>query len=114
MPNVLEPMVFSQPNDQARIWRYMDFTKFISVLENGGLFFSRADYFSDPFEGHYGGINKLFLDNKHFSPIVILSKEEALSRLNEEGRAKALRGGTKNREISRDNTLSRRQRAGAI
>lgn len=29
----------------------MDFTKFVSLLENGELFFSRADKFEDPFEG---------------------------------------------------------------
>ncbi len=91
MPNVLEPMVFSQPDDKARIWHYMDFTKFISMLENGSLFFSRADCLGDPFEGHYGGMNKLFLDNKKsMRPIVLLSKEEALSRLDEEHRTKAV------------------------
>lgn len=34
-----------------KIWRYMDFAKFVSMLENGGLFFSRADLLGDPFEG---------------------------------------------------------------
>jgi hypothetical protein len=35
----------------ARIWRYMDFTKFVSMLDAGALFFCRADHFSDPWEG---------------------------------------------------------------
>lgn len=44
--------VFSPPdNVNAKIWRYMDFTKFVSMLENRGLFFSRADKLGDPFEG---------------------------------------------------------------
>src|SRR6266536_4657635 len=40
-------------NPKIQVWRYMDFTKFVSLLENTGLFFSRADYFDDPFEGAY-------------------------------------------------------------
>ncbi len=44
--------VFEAPEDlNTRIWRYMGFTKFVSMLENGGLFFSRADWLGDPFEG---------------------------------------------------------------
>ena len=36
---------------QATLWRYMDFTKFVSLLEGDALFFARADKFGDPFEG---------------------------------------------------------------
>ena len=36
---------------EIRIWRYMDFTKFVSMLEHKGLFFPRADLLGDPFEG---------------------------------------------------------------
>ena len=36
---------------EAILWRYMDFTKFISILENQALFFARADKLGDPFEG---------------------------------------------------------------
>ncbi|WP_435552607.1 hypothetical protein [Natrinema sp. CGMCC1.2065] len=39
------------PDDPNKIWRYMDFTQFISMLENQYFFFSRADNFDDPFEG---------------------------------------------------------------
>jgi hypothetical protein len=35
----------------ARLWRFMDFTKFVSMLHCRGLFFSRADELPDPFEG---------------------------------------------------------------
>lgn len=35
----------------AILWRYMNFDKFISMLETESLFFCRADKFSDPFEG---------------------------------------------------------------
>lgn len=36
---------------ESKIWRYMDFTKFISMLDTGALFFTRADSFGDRFEG---------------------------------------------------------------
>jgi hypothetical protein len=35
----------------TKIWRYMDFTKFISVLDTQTLFFSRIDLLGDKFEG---------------------------------------------------------------
>lgn len=35
----------------------MDFTKFVSMLENQGLYFSRADKLGDPFEGTYPKAN---------------------------------------------------------
>jgi hypothetical protein len=38
-------------NENAKIWRYMDFTKFVSLLEKKALFFCRADKLGDPFEG---------------------------------------------------------------
>lgn len=38
-------------NENATIWRYMDFTKFVSLLHTRALFFSRTDKLGDPFEG---------------------------------------------------------------
>jgi hypothetical protein len=38
-------------NDTTQLWRFMDFSKFVSMLEHGGLFFSRADLLDDPHEG---------------------------------------------------------------
>jgi len=47
-----EHPVFEKPeNDEATIWRYLDFTKFVSLLDKSALFFSRADRLDDPFEG---------------------------------------------------------------
>lgn len=34
------------------IWKYLDFWKFKSILENG-IHFRRSDLFVDPFEGHF-------------------------------------------------------------
>lgn len=46
-------------NKKAKIWRYMDFTKFIDLLENQTLFLTRSDKFLDPFEGTFPKINSL-------------------------------------------------------
>ena len=51
--------LFSPPqNLQIKIWRYMDFTKFVSMLENKGIFFPSLAMFDDPFEGSYSKGNK--------------------------------------------------------
>ena len=39
------------PPDDTVLWRYMDFTKFVSLLEKSALFFCRVDLLGDPFEG---------------------------------------------------------------
>jgi hypothetical protein len=40
--------VFEQPKDEAvKVWRYMDFTKLISLVDSRCLFFSRADKLGD-------------------------------------------------------------------
>ncbi len=40
--------------DSQEVWRYMDLAKFLAMLQKGGLYLSRADQFSDPFEGATG------------------------------------------------------------
>jgi len=46
--------LFKQPNDEEiKVWRYIDFTKFVSLINSQSLFFSWADKFTDPFEGSY-------------------------------------------------------------
>jgi hypothetical protein len=51
-------MCFIQPEDQnALVWRYMDFTKFVSVVSTGSLFLSRPDLLGDPFEGSFSKAN---------------------------------------------------------
>ena len=43
----------------AKIWRYMDLTKFLSIIDKQALCFTRLDQFSDvdPFEGYYTKLN---------------------------------------------------------
>ena len=47
-----EHEVFDVPADRnVKIWRYIDFTKFVDLLHRRALFFSRADRIGDPYEG---------------------------------------------------------------
>ena len=39
------------------LWRYLDFTKFISLLDRQALFLARADALGDPFEGSLARAN---------------------------------------------------------
>ena len=45
------------PNDNMTIWRYLDFTKFVSLLDKQALFFCGADKMDDPFEGSFTKTN---------------------------------------------------------
>ena len=48
-----EHPVFEKANDDDIIWRYLDFTKFVSMLDKRALFFIRADKLDDTFEGSF-------------------------------------------------------------
>ena len=57
------------------LWRYMDFAKFVSLLENRAIFFSSADRLGDPFEGSLPKNNIASrLASPHFS------REEEISK----------------------------------
>lgn len=45
---------YTIPAPNAKLWRYMDLAKFLSLLEYSSLFFTRLDHFQDPFEGAIG------------------------------------------------------------
>lgn len=46
--------VFIAPTEQeVTIWRYLDLSKFVSMLATSSLFFSRADLLGDPLEGSF-------------------------------------------------------------
>jgi hypothetical protein len=47
------------PEDlDARIWRYVDFTKFVHMLDRKSLFFCRPDCLDDRFEGTWGSASR--------------------------------------------------------
>lgn len=51
MPYQDHPRCITPRHSKVKIWRYMDFTQFVSLLEDNSLFFNRADDFDDPYEG---------------------------------------------------------------
>ena len=53
-----EHPTFIQPeNEEIQIWRYMDFSQLVSLIDSRRLYFTRADKFDDPFEGSWPKIN---------------------------------------------------------
>ncbi|MDD3056315.1 MAG: hypothetical protein PHE16_10630 [Aliarcobacter sp.] len=57
--------VNNQPeNDNVKLWRYMDFIKFVSMLLNKSIYLSNANTFEDNFEETILNANKSdFIDN---------------------------------------------------
>jgi len=69
------------PQDPAtKIWRYMDFTKFVSMLETRALYFSRADLLGDPFEGSKTDYKVNRLLNSAFEQVSHSSKFNEIQR----------------------------------
>lgn len=51
---IQEHEVFKKPKDEnVKIWRYMDFAKYLSILDKQALYFARVDCLEDKFEGKY-------------------------------------------------------------
>lgn len=54
MADVEDVSKFIPPPDESQtIWRYLDFTKLVAVLEARALFFARVSSLDDPFEGSF-------------------------------------------------------------
>ena len=45
---------YKVPDKFARLWRFMDLGKFLSLIQKSELYFRRADCFEDPYEGAKG------------------------------------------------------------
>tara|TARA_R110002111_G_scaffold162491_3_gene228896 strand:- start:1759 stop:2919 length:1161 start_codon:yes stop_codon:yes gene_type:complete len=58
LERILHPALIPPTNTNPKIWRYMDFTKFMSLLEESSLFFSCVALLNDPFEGSFSKLNK--------------------------------------------------------
>jgi hypothetical protein len=55
---IIDHPCFPQPDEkQQRLWRYMDFTKFVAMIATRTLYFRRSDLLEDPFEGTYTNAN---------------------------------------------------------
>ena len=51
------------PSFDTTLWRYLDFAKFVSLLEDRTLFFARADKLGDPCEGAWSDANLRLLED---------------------------------------------------
>jgi Protein of unknown function (DUF2971) len=63
---------------ETKIWRYLTFAKFASLLESSKLHFTRADQFDDHFEGAWPKKDlqlkaDLSIQTDHFRPLVAVS-----------------------------------------
>lgn len=50
----MHPLLIQPRDIQVSVWRYLDFTKYVSLLDARALFLPRADLLGDPFEGTFG------------------------------------------------------------
>lgn len=78
---------FNTPPDETMVWRYMNFPKFLSLLEESSLFFSSANKLAeiDPYEGSYARGNIDYDPNKdpnfiNMEPKVIEGYKNALKQ----------------------------------
>ena len=90
MPAETDHPVFEAPTDvNVKIWRYMDFTKFVSLIDTNALFFSRSDLLGDSYEGATSHFNKAIqpLVYKDRIPSKALEKmSSVISSLNDQQR----------------------------
>lgn len=69
---------FTQPVDEKiSLWKYMDFTKFVSLLSLNAIFLCRSDRFRDPYEGSFPKGNLKYQD-QIFSSIPEEHRENAI------------------------------------
>ena len=71
-------------NSEQKIWRYLDFTKLLDLLEKKSLFFTQPGRFSDPFEGSIPLKNvQSRLDQLKASPINEQTSQRAIEHLSQ-------------------------------
>lgn len=89
---------FIQPeNEDIKVWRYMDFTKLVSLIDSQSLYFTRVDKFEDPFEGSFPKTN---VAAREFVP-------EGIPAEQHDSYLKAMRGmGKTNKQFPRYNTIN--------
>jgi hypothetical protein len=61
-----QPRAYDIPGDDASLWRYMDFSKFVLLLKEKALYFARADHVGDKFEGAKGVSTNRTLWDDHY------------------------------------------------
>jgi hypothetical protein len=68
MPYEFHANLRTPPNDTV-LWRYMDFAKFIQMIESKSLWFTRLDQLEDPLEGGHTDAELA----KHFVTLLLLT-----------------------------------------
>lgn len=64
------PIFIPPPNPEQIIWRYLDFTKFVDLLNTASLYFTRTDFFEDIFEGSIPKKTVEWRDNQEWQNIL--------------------------------------------
>ena len=77
--------VFREPDNlNVKIWRYIDFTKFVSLLDLKALYFPRSDLLGDPFEGAMPRDNFRFYSLLYGTPPITPEGLQEISQLRQE------------------------------
>jgi hypothetical protein len=61
-----QPQPYEIPENDASLWRYMDFSKFVLLLKEKALYFARADHVGDKFEGAKGASTNRAVWDDHY------------------------------------------------
>ena len=78
----LENCFRNLPDLDAKLWRFIDIPKFVSLLDKEALYFSNSNTFDDPYEGRIGNYNKNFdIRLKKFRGRLEGVKDDNLKRL---------------------------------
>lgn len=64
---------FREPEDSASVWRYMNFSQFVSLIVKSQLFFSKIDNFSDKFEGTWANTIERSIEESPFAQAILKS-----------------------------------------
>jgi len=74
--------MLTQPAENSKVWRYMNFNKFFDLLSKNKLYFVRLDKLSDNYEGTLSHIDKLEIKNNYEKLECKIPKKEVLDRTN--------------------------------
>lgn len=78
MKNSDDTLLTTNYLDTDTLWRYMDLSKYLSLLEKGEMYFSRLDLFADKYEGEYP-VEDFLRQTKNFFKLLLLNKNSESS-----------------------------------
>ncbi len=69
MPIYIDDTFAIPPNEEIGLWRYMNFSQFVSLIVKSQIFFSKISYLGDEFEGTwFNSLRNSFEKKKNFFP----------------------------------------------